>query len=407
MRPSSQWLRLIALPLLILVLIGLFTLNQRLTIGTIQGIEFLPKWNAARAWSEDGSSPYAPEVSAESQRLMYGRASDPALGERLGMFAAPLYALWIYAPFGLFTFETARSLWMLVLELGLPLLATLGLRIARGAPKPLLALGIMLFPVVWYPGARAILLGEPYVIEALLLAGMLMAVSKQRDGLAGFLLGCAWFNVITGVIMTVFTGLWAISRRRWTLLAWLATTIVVLFLVSILVLPRWPLEWLWQTLERAQYLRHLHPLAILASFSARSSTLVLNGLTILFGLYLFWEWVIALRQEARWFIWTACLTLVLMRILLPAFVGVSDIILVVPLAMTFAILDKRWKRSGWILIAAVGAALIAGSWVVYLLTVGPGGESYFVSLPLSFAVLLALWWVRWWAIEPQRLPLER
>lgn len=78
--------------------------------------------------------------------------------------------------------------------------------------------------------------------------------------------------------------------------------------------------------------------------------------------------------------------------------------LVIPLALIFAIVYDRWRR-GSILIPLILLAVFLIPWAFYFF-VPPryqqvAQESIFLFLPL--VTIIGLYWIRWWAIRPPRL----
>jgi hypothetical protein len=81
------------------------------------------------------------------------------------------------------------------------------------------------------------------------------------------------------------------------------------------------------------------------------------------------------------------------------------IVLVIPLALVFAVVHDRWRRYGNSLTFLLILVIFTVPWLLYFL---PFTHSYkfaseltFLFLPLS--TLIGLYWIRWWAIRPPRI----
>lgn len=389
-----------------IVLVALVLVNYRLVNQIPGGNDFLARWTGAYYWLVEGVNPYDPQVSLAAQRMFYGRAADPTLGESLAHFYYPLYAMIFFAPFGLIPFPLARALWMTILEVALPVLLWMGLRIANWKPGPVLLALLMAFSIFWYPGVRAIFVGQFAVIEALLLIGALLAIRSERDALAGVLLALSTAKPQMAILLIPFVILWAASNRRWQIILWAAGAQTVLMALSLALIPGWPLPWLWQILDYAQFTKPGHPVAIIASAFPGASQTIIWVLTAVLLLYLVWEWIVALREDDRWFQWTAALTLVLTNIVAFRTATTNFVVMLPAWCVIFSVWTRRWKQRGALTVLLALLILGVGQWALFMATLTGNDESLVMYLPLPLLTLLGLWWVRWWAIRPEKLPLE-
>jgi 4-amino-4-deoxy-L-arabinose transferase-like glycosyltransferase len=80
-------------------------------------------------------------------------------------------------------------------------------------------------------------------------------------------------------------------------------------------------------------------------------------------------------------------------------------VLIIPLALVFAIVHDRWRRLGNVLTILLMLLIFILPWTLYLFAVNRFGtiahEIIFLFLPLS--TLIGLYWIRWWAIRPPRI----
>ena len=397
------WIQIVLALAVLVVLVALTIANFRFAEQLPGGNDFLARWMGARYWVQEGISPYDPQVSLAAQELIYGRLADVEAGEDIAHFVYPLPAMVFFAPFGALPYTAARAVWMTVLEISLPILALIGIAIAGWKPRRALLVSLLLFSVLWYHGMRAVIVGQFAVIEALLMAGALLAIKRGSDPLAGILLGLSIAKPQMAVLLIPFVFLWAGWARRWSIVAWGVGSIAGLLAVSILLIPDWPVMWLRQLLEYPSYSYLGPPVSILAgaipSLSA-GIALVLGGTLLL---YLFWEWVKAAGKSDRWFQWTAALTIVLTNLVAFRTATANYVVLLPALCLVFSVLVERWGARGNGVVLFAMAALLIGLWVLFLATVEGNTENPIMYLPVPILALLGLWWARWWAIRAVRL----
>jgi cell division protein FtsW (lipid II flippase) len=117
------------------------------------------------------------------------------------------------------------------------------------------------------------------------------------------------------------------------------------------------------------------------------------------------EWWVNRGAEFRGFLWTVCLTLVVAQ-----WIGIQTdpgnfIVLFPAMALVFSQLSDRWKIGGRVFVILCLLALFAGIWALFLNTVQPGQgtqpvQSAVMFFPLPAFLLITLYWVRWWTVQP-------
>jgi hypothetical protein len=130
--------------------------------------------------------------------------------------------------------------------------------------------------------------------------------------------------------------------------------------------------------------------------------------TILIAFILLYEWWAARSKEYRWFLWTACLTLVLTRLIGIPIHFQHNFVLYIPLILVFSVIQERWQKSGrWLIIALMLFLFVAG-WTQFInkILINPNGSQLDLIYPLSIFLLVTLYWVRWWAVRPIRLYIQ-
>ncbi len=401
-----DWTRTLLLALAVPLLVGLVWANYRFALEAPGGNDFLARWMGARFWLVEGISPYDPRVSLASQERIYGREADPGQGEDIAHFVYPMPAMLFFAPFGYLEYPLARALWMTLLEIGLPVLAILGLRLARWWPGPAMTASLLLFSVVWYHGLRSIVVGQFAVIEALLMIGALLAIQGGLDFFAGGLLALSISKPQMSFILIPYILLWSISKRRWSILTTCLLGSLGLLVGSILVLPDWPLQWLRQLVDYPSYTFLGSPVSIAAGILPRGSGIVTIALTLTLAAYLLWEWIQSFGKGIRWFQWTAALTIVITNLIAFRTATTNFVVMIPALCLIFANWSDRWGARGRVAVFASLIILVLGLWWLFLRSVAGNVESAVMYIPVPFLTLIGLWWSRWWAIRSPRLPMD-
>lgn len=406
MRTAPTW-RVVVLSVLAVALLGgLGYTNYRFSVAAPGGNDFLARWVGARYWLVEGINPYDPRLDLATQMIIYGRPADRSRGEDVAHFVYPLPAMVFFAPFGLLPYTLARAIWMTLLEIALPLLVLIGIRLARWKPPLWLVALLMLFSVVWYFGFRSVVLGQFAVFEAVLLSGALLAIQRRRDVLAGVLLALAIAKPQMTFLIVPFIVIWAIPARRWVLLASILVSHVVLIGVFLVAMPGWPLLWLRQALDYPTYTDTISPVAIIADVIPRASgwiTAVLTGLLVLYCLV---EWGMALGKDDRRFQWVAQMTFVITNLIAFRTATTNFVVMLPGLCLVFGLCMWRWGKRTVPAIVSLMVLLFAGPWLLFVRTVHGDLESLAMYPPLPLLAFFLLIWVRWWAVREPLLPLE-
>jgi len=391
-----------------LVIGGLSWVNYRFSVENPGGSDFLVHWVGTRAMLMEGISPYSDIVARRIQTIAYGRPAQP--GEHELRVAYPLYSVILFLPFSLISdFTIARTAWMTFLEIALVSFSLLSARLTGWRPARWVMIIFILFSLFWYHGARPLINGNAVIVVALLLAGVFIALKNGSDELAGILLGFSTIKPQIVILVITYVFFWSISVRRWRVVLWTIITIVFISILAMFFIPDWPLQNLWEVLRYPSYNPPGTPGAVFAAWWPATGNKLSWGLTGILVLLLGGEWLASRRKEFHWFLWTACLTLTADQ-----WIGIQTdpgnfIVLLVPLVLIFAMWEKRLRRAG--VIAAIGSMLIlfAGLWLLFLGTIDYGyqpQQSPVMFFPFPLFLLVGLYWVRWWAMKPARMPLE-
>ena len=372
------------------------------------GNDFLVHWVGTRALFVDGLSPYSDTVAERIQTLAYGRPALP--GEHELRVAYPMYSALVFLPFALISdYELARALWMTTLEAALIGLAFLSLKLTRLKMSIWLLPFFLIFSIFWYHSLRPLINGNAVILVALALVAAFAALKTGRDELAGVLLAFSTIKPHLVILPIIFILIWTISFGRWRTLGWMLISLVLLSISAALFVPDWPLQNLREILAYSSYNPPGTPGAAFETWLPAAGRRLGWALSALMGLILVIEWVFVRRREFRWFLWTGCLTLVISQ-----WIGIQTdpgnfILLFFPLILVFSMWVERWGRAGSVLTSITLFLLFIVPWVIFLQTVTYGNQPLkhpIMLFTLPLFLLITLYWVRWWSINPRRLLVE-
>jgi hypothetical protein len=379
---------------LALLAVGLTLTNLRFARSSPGGNDFLARWVAAHAWVVDGLDPYDPQESLRAQEMIYGRPADLSRQEDLAQFAYPLHSMLFFAPMALLPYTEARAVWMTLLEIGLPAIAIQGVSLARWKLSPWRVALLAVFSLAWYHGVRSVIVGQFAVIDAVLMIGSLVAVQRRRDVLAGCLLALSTAKPQMPVLLYPFILIWAAYGRRWRIVISVLLTSLVLLVVSLVLIPSWPLQWIGQLGTYTEYATSGPPVWIFASYFPNSSSWIEAVLSGALLAYLAWEWVHSLGKADGWFQWTAALTIVITNLVVLRTATTNYVVMLPALILVLAVMEDTWGRAGAWLGGAVLILLVVGLWVLFLSTVQGNHESRLMYFPLPLLSLGGLWLIR-------------
>ena len=389
------------------VVVGLLAL---LTWGNLNyvkqnpgGNDFLVHWMGTRSFLVDGLSPYSDQTALKIQTFAYGGPAQK--GQHELRVAYPLYSIILFFPFALFPdFSTARAVWMTVLEIGLLSLSFLSIRLANWKPNLVTLALFVLFSVLWYNAVRPLINGNAVILVALMIVGALLAIRSEADELAGVLLAFTTIKPQVVLVFLIFICLWALFNRRWRLIAWLVGTVAILTAIAAFLLPDWILQNLREVVRYPSYNPPGTPGAALATwFPAMGERLGL-ALTAIIMILLLFQWIIGRKADFRGFLWMACFTLVASQ-----WIGIQTdpgnfIVCFPAIALIFAIVEERYRKSGWVISVLLMLFLSVSLWLIFVKTIDYSGgqpqQSPIMFFPLPAILFLLLFWVRWWAFHP-------
>jgi hypothetical protein len=398
----------VSIPLLIGALIAITWANYRFADQYPGGQDFLVYWVGTRALLVDGKTPYSDEVARQVETQVYGRPAGA--GEKEYRVISPLYFVILYLPYALISdFTLARAVWMTTLEIALVGLALLSLRLARWKLGLWSLPFYLLFAVLWYHSLLPLITGDLVILIAFWIALTFLALRTGRDEVAGILLAFTTIKPNVILLILVFVVIWTLSSRRWATLFWMIASVAILSFILAFFIPDWPLQNLREIMSSAGYQAPGTPATVFSTLAPAAGKWIGWALSALVLLILLFEWFLARGKDFCWFLWTACLTLVVSQ-----WSGVRTgpenfVVLFLPLELVFATLEERWGRTGHLMNWFFMLVLFIGPWALFLDTITSGDQLPqvpFLLFPLPLFLLVTLYWVRWWAIHPRHFLID-
>jgi Glycosyltransferase family 87 len=394
--------------LVVLSLLGMTWINYRFSLQNPGGNDFMTYWNPARSWLLKGLSPYDDQVGLATQQIIYGRPADITKGEDLNLFVYPIFSMIFFGPFGALDYLWARTLWMTILEMSAIALALISLKLSGWKLSPLGLAALLLFSLFWYPGVRTLILGQYSGINALLIVAAIFFIQQKRDALAGVLLALSMSKPQMSFLIIPFALLWGFSNKRWRLVQGILGCAILLWILPMLFLPDWPLQWLRELAKYPAYTARIGSIVEVISGAVPGLSQPLSlVLYAFFGLFLVREWVLAWGKDERWFLWTALMTLTIANIISIRNATTHFVELMPIPLLLFQFWKEKWGLKGEFAAWSTLGVLLFGLWAVFLLTVQGNYEQAAVYPAFPLACFLGLWWLRSRLIEGPAILLNK
>jgi hypothetical protein len=392
-----------------LALIFLTWANYRYSVQSPGGSDFLPRWVGTRLFLMEGQSPYSEETTQEIQRRFYGRPARS--GEDQVLFVYPFYTIFLFSPFAMIEdYNLARAIWMTVLEVSVILIVIAGLSLNRWRLSPFMLGLLMLFAALWYYTVRALINANAALLIGLVVALALLAIRRERDGLAGLLLALTTIKPQMVILLVLLVLLWSISNQRWVLFWSFLGNLALITAVSSLLIPNWIWQNLVQLFAYPDYTQPTTPGEIFAVWMPGVGMRLGYALTVILVATLVFEWRQAWGKDFRWLLWASGLTLAATQLVGLPTATENYMIMFPALIMVFAAWDEQWRSWGRVLIFLSYLLLFFGVWWLFLATLERGDQpiqGLIMFFPLPVFLLIGLYWVRWWVLRPEQPLLDR
>lgn len=397
-RNSRTTTNMLLLAAAVIVLTGLIWVNIQFSRDNPGGNDFLVHYIGTRSYLLDRISPYSDEVALRIQTSAYGRAAEGIEHEL--RVAYPFYSIFLFAPFSLISdYAIARALWMVVLEVALIIMCLLSFQLLDWKPKLWMQSVFLAFSVLWYHSARSVINGNAVILITLMLIGALLALKRQQDHIAGLLLAIATIKPHLVILLIPYILFWSIYRKRWRVLSSFSLTLGVLLVISLLLMPDWLLQNIWEILKYPDYNPAGTLAAALGEWFPELANQLRWGILIVLSIILFGEWIRSRRSKFPRFLWVAMLTLVIGQ-----WIGIQtdpgNFILLFPaLMMIIASACRKWPQyQSGIILTSLGVVLF-GLWGLFVFTIQwtyQPVQSPVMFLPLPALCLTGLYWIKWW-----------
>jgi hypothetical protein len=299
---------------------------------------------------------------------------------------------------------------MTLLEFTLLGLLITSLILVDWRPTILMIIILFLYTFLWYHSLRPIISGNASILVAFFVTGALLAIRSNQDVLGGVLLAMTTIKPQMVIILILFVLIWSIVKGRWRIIWTFCGSLSFLIIFGTLFFQDWILENIRQIIRYNEIMFISTPSSILMSWLpgvGKQMGWILTGVMVAI---LMIEWRSSVSKDDRWFTWTAMVTLTAST-LIGIYTTLENYIMMYPAIMLIlATWDKRWGLLGKWLIVIFLILTSIGIWLLLLNGIQRGVQPdldpvmYFIS---PVIVLFGLYWVRWWAVNPDRLPLEK
>lgn len=389
--------------LLLLIIVGLFIFgNLQYTAKNPGGNDFLVHWVGTQTFVKEGISPYSDNVALRIQNLVYGRSAQA--GEHELRVAYPFYSIFLFLPFSLIEdFTVARAIWMTVLEFLIIISTIMMIRMVNWKPSFLISFLIIVFSLFWYHGLRSIINGNAVVFILFLIILSIYAILNRQDELAGICLALITIKPQVVFAFILFLIFWSLTNRRYKVIFWFIGSLIALIMLSIFILPSWPMEFIREVFRYPGYNPPGTPATALAEIMPGIGRQLGIILSVLSGLIILIEWLIGRFSHAIKFIWISSLTLVLGQWLNIQTDPGNFLIMFPAIILIFRMIEDRWKNSGqWVLLLFLGILFFV-PWIIFIRTIDFGYQPLqnpIMFFPIPLILTIGLFWVRWWVKNP-------
>lgn len=378
----------------LMLLLAVIGTHQLYTARYAAQNDFLPRWEGARGFWQEGLSPYSAQTTAAIQRMVFGRAARA--GEDLSLFVYPFYTVFVVAPLVWLPYSWAAAAAIVLLAVCLLVGLFLCLDMLRWRVPPLLLGALLLFSLMNYYAARGLFLGQlAHVVYALQMLG-LWALLKRRDRLAGAALALATLKPQMSVLLVPFLLLWGLRTRRWHFVGAWVTAWGVLMVASFALLPTWLGDWLAQVQLYPSYTRDGSPVHILTQKLLGLGDVGEGVVNALLGGALLWLWWDVLgRGRRERTLWVVAMTLIITHLIVLKTATPHFVVFTLPFLFALQLLVARFGV--WSALIVLGAVFVA-VWWHFLATLTGNLEDLSLFLPAPFAMLAVTWATRraWW-----------
>ncbi|MDX1520740.1 MAG: glycosyltransferase family 87 protein [Anaerolineae bacterium] len=362
------------------------------------GNDFFVRWLGGREYLLNGTNPYDRSVAEAAQQAMFGRLAQPEDKDQ-AYFAYPLYTLYFFWPLSLMGYAKAQAVWMTLLQFMLLGSTGLALWLSGWRPPKWLLIAGLLWGILFYNGARAILLGQFSILVGLALFLGLWAIERRYDSWAGVFLSVTTIKPQMVFLVLLFLFVWLLLQGRWRVIGSFAASMAALVLSSMLLVPTWPFDFIRNAVEYSDYVAFGTPLENLLHYFLRPGLAapLTVWLSLLFFMALLPGWWLAFRGRPGAYTWAIHATLIVGSLITFRSATTNQVILYLPIFFFLYRLAHIRVPAG--LMAAGLFGLMMFMWGVFGATLDGNWEAVMMHglLPALLLLLFALDWRALWA----------
>jgi len=363
-RNLIQWL--IVITLLLAVMAGEAVALHRYALVAPGTADFFARWYGGKELVLHGRNPYDREIDLEAQMAMFGRYTRP--DEDQVNFAYPLYTVYLFYPLAFVPYPWAQAVWMTLLQFALIALTLLTLRLARWKLSPPMLAATVLWGIFFYPGARAIMLGQFSILVTLAVMLAVWGLTARREWLGGGVLALATIKPQMVFLVIPFLLLWAWRQKRWRFIGGFAISMTALLAGSLLWVPDWIFRFVENIRAYSGYVGFGSPLEnMTARFAPGFDNLLNPAITVALSALMGWLWWRTLTRHRDEFWWALVWTLLIGNLIAFRSATANHVMLYLPLMFLFKRLSALNRGMVWTLAAQWG--LTVALWVIFLTTI--------------------------------------
>ncbi len=367
---------------------------------------FAIPWAAGRAWLLEGQNPYDPSIEQTALDAINAAGYSGHLPEGSRLIH-PLVNLFFYLPFSLIPYGISRAIWFVALGVLSGLSIFIAFKFSEWDLSGFAKMTKVALLFVWFPGVYSILTGRLSVILIFLLVYGLWLIKSGNYRTAGFVLALTASSVPLTIFILILAIIWSIVRRQGAFLVAFFSGNFFLWIVSVLMLPSWPLDWLRRNLSIYQDLSWIQtPLMPVASLLPGIENFLSIGLHASLIILAIALWIKLFGGSDRNFMWNA-LVIFVITYFLQVQISISNLLLLIPpITLILKYASDRWdlpgKVAGWLILFLISG----GSWILVTPQARFADTNSFpiLTVGLPIIIFLSLIWIRWWVVRLTSLP---
>ncbi len=368
---------------------------------------FVIPWAAGRAWLLESKNPYESEIIQIAKNTILESTYLASLPDE-DLFLLPVLNLIFYLPFSLIPYTISRIIWVTLTSFCILLIIYFSFSLSKWKISAAGMLFVEMLLMFLIPGLTTAVMGFLSPIIILLLILSIHLILSRQDTTAGFLLALTVGSLTVSGLVIVSILVYGLVKRRWSIISAFFSGVAFMLVVSILLLPSWPGDWIrilagnFPNMDLIQT-----PLMTLAAYLPGVENFLSILMHAFFGVYFLVMMVVMRRKSDRIFIWSTLATLII-AFLVNMRGSIHFIFIIYPaLFFVFRYLSERWGLFGkifsWIILAVLGI----GSWIFSfpIESIRPLGFPL-ITIGMPILVFLGMNWIRWWAIKIPNLQFE-